>query len=642
MYLGVLHKGQDGQAAVFILLMLLAITATLVLGLRVTELAILRFDSQKAADAAALAGANIQARGKMLIALFKSLVITRNFVIAVMRIVSFILIAIGTELILTLVSSPIGSALCNAGRALNNARLSFEKGTTPFVMSLKSLIKAAQYIFPLYAIWNAVTYAAKNGALGIAVPFDWGWLEDILKRVGISPDTQPSPEDSPQPTCQDFIEVAETCACKDDLNYTRAAVSKLFDDIDEAKGHIEMQLTKKDDNPDPLSCQLAIKELLGKFDSVIKDLNSYFKDRIDNYKKNNESPCESVTIDIDPEQFRQVPWAYGYYPLGCPMSGEDVKKSIGYDSLVEDYNNCHDCKCFYDVLELFEILITGYFLPNNDIKCKEKVDELSNRLKEAQNEEIKKVINWVNTSLEEEVLHGFDGIAVIVIRKQGNLLQGNFSVDTRLRDGKEVGLVYAVAYGTTVQGDAILFKTWQESTRNRIANEEFGAMFLWFGFLNVLLGISNFFFEIVQWFHDIQNRPCGFFPCLPESFPNVFGVRDKWEELTKEATDLILKEFGLQNAPDMHEWRPALERFDVALVREDPSHTLQDLANLLDQVASGVQDALNATASVAGGIADSDELISLIRNGIPPNLQEHFDDIMNILRDPRGWLGTLF
>jgi hypothetical protein len=159
------------------------------------------------------------------------------------------------------------------------------------------------------------------------------------------------------------------------------------------------------------------------------------------------------------------------------------------------------------------------------------------------------------------------------------------------------------------------------------------------GFLEVLFDVGKVvglelvgkFFELVQWFNDKEGSPSGLLPLLPSfedlDLPGVIkalpGARALYEEFTgiyykfaQELTTCVLNWFKLENAPDMHEWRPALVRFDVGLTED--SETIANLvekANRLQEtIQSNLDEIIEAAQAADRTIRDVASLF-----GIPAN-----------------------
>lgn len=602
MYLGLVHKGQDGQAAIFVLLMLLAVTAMLILGLRITELATLRFDSQKGADAAALAGANIQSQGRMVIAVLKSFIMARNLLLAIMRIIAGVLAAISVILAGTLALAPVAGALMTWATTIFEKALAFEMTTMGFVKAIKGAIYAAKLLYPFYALGNAIYYAAQNGSLAAAVPFSWGWIDqtaDALRRRSGATADEPPPESVAKPDCAKYVEMAQQCQCFWDAFQQAALLDNLDGAFDAAREHIARQLAHDDDDDedtksDALTCKLAIEELLPQ----VEDVRTRLRDMVDARARalvRSFDPC--ATDEFDPEILNSP----SYQAVGClaeiwldhPVA--ELRASISADG-------CQSCDCFADSLESVADDVeadVGKLWQMGDLaraQCDRLRKELLEEAEAATEKETESLLAWIDTSLDNDRLVGLDGIAVVAFQHHGRLSSG-YTLNTRLSDGTEVGLVYAVAYGKVVMGESILFSTWGDSTRNRLAREEFGLMFVGLGALSLLIDAGRIFFEVVQWFHDIEQRASGFFPAAPSSLPEQ--VAEVWNRKAREATRYLLELFNLQNAPDMHEWRPGLERFDVALMREDPTSALERLHGWLYTVVSRLDSALSEISAVA-------------------------------------------
>lgn len=174
-HLRVLHARQDGQAIVWVAVTMLLVVALFVAGVGIAQLMLFHWDAQGAADAAALAGANIQAQALMSIAFLETIIYARNAVVSVLY---FTAAALGVICVGCLIA--IGCWACPLAPQVLNAAIQFENATEPAVTLIQAVQTFIRWVFPFYASANATWYGWKNGALAIGLPFPLPlqWPED--------------------------------------------------------------------------------------------------------------------------------------------------------------------------------------------------------------------------------------------------------------------------------------------------------------------------------------------------------------------------------------------------------------------------------------------------------------------------------
>lgn len=450
-----LMHSEKGQVMPIVAIALLLIVAMLVTVLAVQDLTIKRNILQNAADAGALAGANIQCMGKMTIGVIESIIFVRDLIITVL---------VAAAVIFGIISCiPFGQWAIPLAEQAGQWAITIDQDTRSFRDGMKKAIEASKFIFPIYAVANSVIYCYTNGAIGFGIPIPIVELKSeeeaknaaessaTASQIDSDPNNDPNLKKAKQLQEQLKIEITAAAGVPlesdgDSLEAAGDEISgndippvtggvQLAHDVGTAKGNVDEIKGDIDD----------IKDSLSKADA--KQAASFSSDLGKIYQKIEESETELDELST------------GADDILTQISGLSKEDQQTYAAQISALSaGCNNLKSAIATakahLELAKAHIGSAISISND---------LSNTLEEAKDKQTEKVEGAKEEATKNFKVEGLgmDGVLVFAFK-------GNEPIKwTKFFGQQTTHWTFAMAGASTVKGDKYLFNDLSEGEVSR-------------------------------------------------------------------------------------------------------------------------------------------------------------------------------